>query len=779
MTATAQRTTWALLVCAVVCGPALSRAQPAQELTCVACRDGFFLDDSAVAGGGDAVCRRCPVNMFTRPDRNASEQTHCLCNPGWSNSSLGVAVDVCAPCAIGLFKPQLGNVTCSACPADSSTPGTNSTALDACLCSPGFEPTAADEHVCAACAPGRFKGALADEACAECPEDFFCGGQTVTPTACSADSDSAAGSDAIFDCACRPGFSAVFATSADGTAHACLLCAAGKFNEDVNQTACADCPADTFLSTTGASNASACRACDPNAQAPAGSVAAEACVCDLGYAGVPGAPCEACLPGFYRENAGEYSCSACPTDTYNVDSASVSRAQCSDCPESTTSASGSAAPLDCVCVAGFRSERVGDANVCHQCAAGSFQPATNQTACVGCAAGTFSTAVGATAGTVCETCDAGFFTTVTGRSACRACAHSTYQDQALADPTAQPCTPCPAHSRHALNGSVDVTDCRCDAGYAQRGDGANAADPHRCELCTAGYYCPGDGVELVCPPNHYSEAGSAVCTECANNSQALADSIVTVQECKCVAGAEGTFDAGCVLCPPGEFQGAADGGVDACEPCAPGSYAVGRGNTACAACPGNASSAAGSDSETDCGCVPGFYGPAGGPCELCLEDHFCPGGSAIEACRAHAAAPEGSASQADCVCVAGYVSANATAACQRCPPDAYCPGGQAQEQCPDNSFSLAGASVLAQCDCDPGYWRECIVDTTTGLAVDSSGSPCVIEHARPCVLCGEDVVCANNTLVHCPANSTAPAGTSDAHDCVCEPGFKETAVLRR
>ena len=60
-----------------------------EELTCVACRDGFFLDDSAVGGGGDPVCRRCPVNMFTRPGRNASEQTQCICSPGWSNSSGG------------------------------------------------------------------------------------------------------------------------------------------------------------------------------------------------------------------------------------------------------------------------------------------------------------------------------------------------------------------------------------------------------------------------------------------------------------------------------------------------------------------------------------------------------------------------------------------------------------------------------------------------------------------------------------------------------------------
>ena len=131
------------VVMLTILGPAYTGHAPHEQLTCVACRDGFFLDDSAVAGGGDPLCRRCPVNMFTRPGRNASEQTHCLCSPGWSNST-GAAL--CQACLDGEFKPVLGNVSCSSCPADSSTLGTNSTSIDFCLCNPGFTPTAEDEH---------------------------------------------------------------------------------------------------------------------------------------------------------------------------------------------------------------------------------------------------------------------------------------------------------------------------------------------------------------------------------------------------------------------------------------------------------------------------------------------------------------------------------------------------------------------------------------------------------------------------------------------------------
>ena len=60
--------------------------------------------------------------------------------------SLSTGAALCQACLDGEFKPVLGNVSCSSCPADSSTLGTNSTSIDFCLCNPGFTPTAEDEH---------------------------------------------------------------------------------------------------------------------------------------------------------------------------------------------------------------------------------------------------------------------------------------------------------------------------------------------------------------------------------------------------------------------------------------------------------------------------------------------------------------------------------------------------------------------------------------------------------------------------------------------------------
>jgi hypothetical protein len=87
-----------------------------------------------------------------------------------------------------------------------------------------------------------------------------------------------------------------------------------------------------------------------------------------------------------------------------------------------------------------------------------------------------------------------------------------------------------------------------------------------------------------------------------------------------------------------------------------------------------------------------------------------------------------------------------------------------------NSTSLAGAAAASACTCAPGTWRGC-TPVEGGGAVDSNNEPCEIDFLLPCEECGEDVVCLNNTLLHCPEHSTAPAGSSHSEDCVCEGGY--------
>ena len=831
-----------------------------EELTCVACRDGFYLDDTPMDSGNDPVCRRCPANMFTRPERNASEQTHCLCQAGFTNST---GNDVCEACERGEYKPSLGNSTCSECPVNTNTLHVNSTDVGACLCNPGFAPGITEvqatdtqmwahtaitigmgttvitwpgknsihpvyistvsgwqsntnndyEHVvydsttftttitipegfpsalyyycaahgsmwgdiaihditppCEPCPLGQFKDTLSNDNCLICPPGQFCEGGTIIPSNCSANSQSVAGSDEIFDCSCGPGFFAVFAEDVGNVwRHVCEECPAGRYNSLTNQSACQACPEDTYLATRGASNISACQACDVNSDSPAASTAHTECICRVGYSGEPGQACQACPPGYYLETTIDHICEACPTNTYNGFHASDSVDACLACPDNTSSAAASTALLACTCDAGHRYEKIGNSHyTCHECAPGSYQASNNQSACTLCAAGSFGVATGATAASTCNTCQDGYVALSDGSASCTACAAGKFQDLTQINPHAQVCTTCPANSTHTATASTDITDCRCGVGFAQRDD------PHRCEICRAGYYCPGDGVETLCPFNHYSTEGSEVCTACANSSQALLPNIITVEQCKCVAGSEGTYDAACTLCPPGEFQADPDGGD--CDPCVGGTYSSGRGNLICSACPGNSTSPPSSEGPTDCSCLAGFFGPDGEPCQECPKDKICPGGNTVLQCKLFSTGPKKSADPDACTCLPGYFSLNISAPCQACPPGSYCPGGTEKLPCPSLSNSNPHSKAITACHCIPGHWRNCIQVGDTTNFVDGSGQPCTINYNAACVECGEDVICRNNTLLHCPDNSASDEGSSLPHHCICDLGFKSVAV---
>ena len=68
-------------------------------------------------------------------------------------------------------------------------------------------------------------------------------------------------------------------------------------------------------------------------------------------------------------------------------------------------------------------------------------------------------------------------------------------------------------------------------------------------------------------------------------------------------------------------------------------------------------------------------------------------------------------------------------------------------------------------------WRECILQQSTGAYLDAAGQPCTIDWLADCVTCAANDICLNNTLLHCPDHSTAPAGSADEHDCVCDDGY--------
>lgn len=623
---------------------------------------------------------------------------------------------------------------------------------------------------CEECPAGTFKGSIGDEVCATCPADHFCPGNTVVPEACPANSVAAAGSDALNDCACEPGFYAD--RGVNGGSLTCELCPVGEFNENFNVSACEQCPANTFNPELGAADVALCQDCDPNAASPPGSSAAVQCKCNLGYAGEPGQACVACAPGTFRSNELEYFCTSCAAGTYNELDAADSSGLCLSCHANTNSLAGSGSVWDCVCVPGYHHAPVNPPDTAYSCVAcqpGSYQTQLNSSACVQCPAGTASTTTAAAVPSVCEVCADGSYSLQPGTVYCDACAGSTYQNTSVPGVTALPCTPCPANSAHNLTGQTDVEVCRCAAGFVVRGEGS---DLYRCETCEPGHFCPGDGVQTLCALNHFADAGASKCTECAALSHG--GQIVSREQCLCVPGAEGTFHDGCSACDLGKFQSQTASHVS-CEPCSVGFFADDTGFSQCTKCPGNSSTfAVGSDAVTDCVCVARFFGPLGGPCSLCPAGSFCAGGTAATPCRLHSTSPRGSAGEAECDCLASYYSEEEDSTCQKCPAGSFCPGDLARIPCSQGSDSKPGSAVIESCICDGGLWRGCVI-AADGLAYNESGR-CEIDYTVPCVECGADAVCVNNTLQHCPPHSSAPAGTSDPFACDCFPGFHRVLV---
>jgi len=187
---------------------------------------------------------------------------------------------------------------------------------------------------------------------------------------------------------------------------------------------------------------------------------------------------------------------------------------CATCPSRTSSASGSDELTDCVCVAGYTA---------------------------------------ASDGVACSACEAGEYKATMGVGNC---------------------TVCPSHTSSA-EGSDEVADCVCLAGYSGPSDGVP------CSACEAGTYkaVPGAGECSACPAGTSSGEASDEKTDCI-----------------CVEGyMEGLDGVQCTACHAGTFKSVA-------------------GTGECATCPANSESAAG---RALCYCSAGFRGEDGGACDAC------------------------------------------------------------------------------------------------------------------------------------------------------------------
>ncbi len=216
-----------------------------------------------------------------------------------------------------------------------------------------------------------------------------------------------------------------------------------------------------------------------------------------------------------------------------------------------------------------------------------------------------------------------------------------------------------------------------------------------------------------------------------------------------------------------------------CQPCLADRWCA---NQQIFECPANSLSAAGSSSQSDCYCRPGYYGKVTSqvgwtPCSQCDTNYFCTGGNHRQVC------PDGSKSEPG------------SSQCTICSSDEVCKGGQVGN-CPLHSHGPPNASEVTQCVCDDGYYGiapDCVrcepgsycfdgskhactaFATSTPGAVNSSQCFCDRGYYglqnTPCTMCEEGAWCWTGVRNDCPAHMWSPPKSSFPGNCTCDYGY--------
>ena len=266
-------------------------AVPAKAMpTCESCAVDEYKDDIA-----NRNCTACQGHSTTMNLLHRTSVDDCVCDSGYYRNVVAGYTNVdgekipelvqCVPCAKDHYRNQrrFGNnaeiMTCTACPAGSSTEG--QTGSTDCVCNPGYRSTANDtttgQPVCTLCAESTFKIGHGVGACDDCPRNSSSTASRRT-------------------CDCDEGWS----------------------GDIVNASSrCTECPINTFKNQKGGMECTACTA-NSNTRNVTASINLASCICDEGYTGQPasvGGGCVACPFSWYKTDVGPSECTRCPSGT--------------------------------------------------------------------------------------------------------------------------------------------------------------------------------------------------------------------------------------------------------------------------------------------------------------------------------------------------------------------------------------------------------------------------------------------------------------------------------
>ena len=333
---------------------------------------------------------------------------------------------------------------------------------------------------------------------------------------------------------------------------------------------------------------------------------------------------------------------------------------------------------------------------------------------------------------------------------------------------------CPQDSS-APEGSDNVSDCICHAGFYRNGD--------HCNLCEENHYCRLQ-LQLPCPDNAVSISGTSLASMC---------------KCKQGFTASSEDPLSCVPCVKGTIKDSI--GNAFCTSCAANTYSL--NSTACGACPLHTQSEASSESATDCVATQGAYMMEGmarlcppgtyqdsinqSSCKLCEYKTYQPLTGAKHvlnclSCPVHASVQQGPGVQisncscdhgffgngTECApCAAGTFKATAgSSACQQCDVNTYSGSGEIScTACPEHSSSAAGSQALAYCTCAAGYAAQ---ETTFSCVACAAGSAKMAAANTACEMCAAGSFAPHSAMTACktcPADTFSNLGSAQCVNC--------------
>jgi hypothetical protein len=336
------------------------------------------------------------------------------------------------------------------------------------------------------------------------------------------------------------------------------------------------------------------------------------------------------------------------------------------------------------------------------------------------------------------------------------------------------CDSCLASSQ-SVAGSVQQSDCKCNAGYSGLDGGTCIACP-KGSFKLAASYTPESSTCTPCGANTYQELEAqtlaSACLSCADFAQSPGSSDKRT-DCQCNAGYWGANGAEtCLPCYAGQYKPLK--GPQDCSVCGNATYSTvfaATSPTTCVVCPTNALSFMGSDALSDCHCAAGYYTE-----DMNNENKRC------EPCAA-GTFNENLAAEACSKCTAGKYSTDVhSTSREQCVPCEFgwSAEGKAEcEPCPGNAASVAGIrSLQTDCKCDPGYsgadGSTCMYCLAGKFKEGSGSAPCLDCEAN--TFSPDTARDLESDCLSCPNNAQSDAGSDALEDCKCRVGYTSTVA---